>query len=111
LWDDWGGWYDDVPPPQLDFMGLAERVPCIVISPYAKPGYVSHTQYEFGSILKFVEQTFGLASLGYTDARATSLGDSFDFSQKPLKFKKIPAKYPPSYFQNQKPAGVPPDTE
>lgn len=111
LWDDWGGWYDDAPPKQLDFLGLAERVPCILISPYAKPGYVSHTQYEFGSVLKFAEQTFGVTSLGYTDARATSLRDSFDFSQKPLTFKKIPAKYPASYFLTRKPSGVPPDDD
>ena len=45
LWDDFGGWYDDVPPPQLDFVGLGIRVPCIIISPYAKANYVSHTQY------------------------------------------------------------------
>ncbi|MGA8535162.1 MAG: alkaline phosphatase family protein, partial [Candidatus Tumulicola sp.] len=53
LWDDWGGWYDNVPPPQLDFVGLAIRVPCIIISPYTKARYVSHTQYEYGTILKF----------------------------------------------------------
>jgi len=111
LWDDWGGWYDDVPPPQLDFLGLAERVPCIVISPYAKPHYVSHTQYEFGSILKFVEQTFGVASLGYTDARATSIADSFNFRQKPIVFKAIPAKYPTKHFLEQRPSYTLPDDD
>ncbi|HTU82402.1 MAG TPA: alkaline phosphatase family protein, partial [Candidatus Acidoferrales bacterium] len=64
MWDDWGGWYDDAPPPQLDFRGLGLRVPCIVISPYVKRHYVSHTQYEFGSAIKFVEETFGLPPLG-----------------------------------------------
>ena len=49
LWDDWGGCYDHVPPPQLDYTGLGFRVPMIIVSPYAKKGYVSHTQYEFGS--------------------------------------------------------------
>ncbi len=111
LWDDWGGWYDDAQPPQLDFMGLGFRVGCIVISPYAKAGTVSHTQYEYGSILKFVEQTFGLASLGYTDARANSLIDSFDFAQPPIVFKEIPAKYPPSYFLRQRPPGKVPDDD
>jgi phospholipase C len=111
LWDDWGGWYDDAAPPRLDFMGLGFRVGCIIISPYAKAGTVSHTQYEFGSILKFVEQTFGAASLGYTDARANSIVDSFDFSQPPIVFQKIPAKYPPSYFLKQRAPGKTPDDD
>jgi phospholipase C len=103
LWDDWGGWYDNVPPPQLDFKGLGIRVPCIIISPYAKTNYVSHTRYEFSSILKFTEQAFSLPVLGapadgYTDTRANSLVDSFNFTQKPRAFVKIPAKYPISYF-------------
>ncbi len=116
LWDDWGGWYDRVPPPQLDFVGLGIRVPCIIISPYARSGYVSHTQYEFGSVLKFIEETFhlsalGPASRGYTDTRSTSLVDSFDFKQKPLTFKPIPAPYPPAYFLTQPPANYPPDDQ
>jgi phospholipase C len=116
LWDDWGGWYDGVPPPQLDFVGLGIRVPCIIISPYAKAAYVSHTQYEFGSVLKFIEEAFHLRSLGpasggYTDTRATSLVDSFDFKQKPRVFQPIPAPYPPAYFLLQPPSGVPPDSE
>ncbi len=116
LWDDWGGWYDHVPPPQLDFVGLGIRVPCIIISPYAKSGYVSHTQYEFGSVLKFVEETFhlpalGPASGGYTDTRSRSLADSFDFKQKPRAFKPIPAPYPPAYFLTQSPSDEPPDNE
>ncbi len=116
LWDDWGGWYDSVPPPQLDFVGLGIRVPCIIISPYAKSAYVSHTQYEFGSVLKFIEETFALPSLGpasrgYTDTRAHSLGDSFDFKQKPRAFKPIPAPYPPAYFLAQPDSAQPPDSE
>jgi phospholipase C len=111
LWDDWGGWYDDAAPPQLDWEGLAIRVPCIIISPYAKAATVSHTQYESGSILKFIEETFNLPSLGYTDARATSISDSFDFTQKARGFKKIPAKYPPPYFQHERPSFKSPDNE
>ncbi len=60
-WDDFGGWYDHVPPPFADYDGLGVRVPLIVISPFAKKSYVSHVQYEFGSILKFIENRFGLA--------------------------------------------------
>jgi phospholipase C len=120
LWDDWGGWYDDLAPPQLDFRGLGIRVPCILVSPYSRtssaqsPGYVSHTQYEFGSVLRFVEETFGLpalgaASLGYTDARAISLGDAFDFHQKPRSFAPISAPQSREFFLRQVPSGLPPD--
>jgi phospholipase C len=73
-----GLFYDDVAPPQLDEMGLGFRVPMIVASPYAKRGFVSHTQYEFGSILKFLEENWNLGSLGATDERANSIGDIFD---------------------------------
>jgi phospholipase C len=110
VWDDWGGWYDHVPPPQLDYTGLGFRVPMLVASPYAKPGYVSHTQYEFGSILKFLEQTFGLGSLGTTDVRATSIGDVFDFGKPGRKFKIIPAEYSKSYFEQERPSNMPVDT-
>ncbi len=109
-WDDWGGWYDHEPPPQLDYTGLGFRVPMLVISPYAKPGYVSHTQYEFGSILKFVEDTFSLGRLGTTDVRATSIADSFNFKQKRRAFSPIAAKYSQSFFRHQRPSNLPVDT-
>ena len=64
VWDDWGGWYDNASPPQLDFRGLGFRVPCLIISPYAKQGYVSHVQYEYGSILKFIEEVYALVRSG-----------------------------------------------
>jgi phospholipase C len=89
VWDDWGGWYDHVAPPQYNGYELGFRVPLIAISPYAKAGYVSHTTHEFGSILKFVEKLYGLPSLGYTDARADDLSDMFNYSQKPRSFSKI----------------------
>ena len=108
IWDDWGGFFDNAPPPQLDFRGLGIRVPCIIISPYAKRGFVSHKQYEFGSILKFIEEVNGLTlggigpvSEGYTDGRASDLGDAFDFAQKPRKFKPFASKYPTSDFVNE----------
>jgi phospholipase C len=114
LWDDWGGWYDNVPPPQKDFVGLGIRVPCLIVSPYARKGRVIHTQYEYGSILKFVEQTFSLPaigppSFGYTDTRATSLVDSFDFTQKPRRFQTIRAKYPAQHFILERPSLRAPD--
>jgi phospholipase C len=113
-WDDWGGFWDHVPPPQLDYRGLGFRVPLIIVSPYAKKGYVSHTQYEFGSILKFAETTFGLASLDTTDVRANNLTDAFDFSQKPRAFVEIPPQtkgQDKAYFMSLPPDNNPVDTE
>jgi phospholipase C len=100
-WDDWGGWYDHVPPPQYNSYELGFRVPLIVISPYAKHRYVSHRRHEFGSILKFVEETFNLGTLGTTDVRSDDLLDCFDFSQQPSRFKKIDAPLPRSYFERR----------
>jgi phospholipase C len=114
VWDDWGAWYDHVPPPQLSFVGLGMRVPVLIISPYAKKGYVSHTQYEFAGMLKFSEEAFDLprigpASFGYTDTRANDMLDAFDFTQQPRAFKTIPAKYPASYFNTRAPSNKPTD--
>jgi phospholipase C len=89
-WDDWGGWYDNVPPPQVNYTSLGFRIPMIIVSPYARPHHISHTQYDYGSVLRFIEQTFGLGTLGATDASANSIGDAFDFRQKPLAFKRAP---------------------
>ncbi len=83
-WDDDGGFYDHVPPPTLDQFGLGPRVPLIIISPYALPGYISNTQYEFSSVLKFIEELFDLPPLTSRDADANDTTDSFDFSQTPL---------------------------
>ena len=83
----------------------------LVVSPYAKKGYVSHTQYEFGSILKFVENTFGLRLLGTTDVRAKSIADCFDFTQKPRKFVPISAKLPEAYFLHEPPSNEPVDDQ
>jgi phospholipase C len=109
--DDWGGWYDHVKPPQYNAYELGFRVPLIVVSPYARPGYVSHVQHEFGSILKFIEGTFALGSLGYTDARADDLSDCFDFTQAPLTFRTIASKRRASYFQRLPPDGRPIDDD
>jgi phospholipase C len=90
VWDDWGGWYDHVPPPQLDYAGLGFRVPMIVVSPYAKQGFISHTQYEFGSIIRLIEDNWNLGSLGTTDTRAAKIKDAFNFAQKPRAFVPVP---------------------
>lgn len=83
VWDDFGGFYDHVPPPTVDQYGLGPRVPLLVISPYARPGYISHTQYEFSSVLKFVEELFGLPTLTTRDANSNDITDAFDFFQTP----------------------------
>jgi len=95
VWDDWGGWYDHVPPPIDNAYELGFRVPLIVISPYAKRAHVSKVQHEFGSLLAFSEEAFGIpkGALKTTDERADDLHDAFDFSQKPRKF--VPIKAPP----------------
>jgi phospholipase C len=85
FWDDWGGFYDHVPPYVVrDQAGPGPRVPLLVISPYAKHNYVSHTNAEFGTLLKFAETTFGLGSLGTTDASpyVNNLDDFFDWNKK-----------------------------
>jgi hypothetical protein len=84
VWDDFGGFYDHVAPPKVDEWGFGFRVPMIMVSPYAIPGYVSHTTYEFSSVLKFIEENFGLPSLTQRDAQANDTTDSFDFNQNPL---------------------------
>ena len=116
VWDDWGGWYDNAKPPQLDYRGLGFRVPCLIISPYAKTGYVDHRQYEFASILHFIEETYGTGSIGpvwagYTDQRARSLDDAFDFNQQPRPFQPITTKYSISDFLHEPPSNDPVDTQ
>jgi len=82
-YDDFGGFYDHVPPPQVDQFGLGPRVPLLIISPFAKPGYISHTLYEHSSMLKFVETRYHLRSLTARDAAANDMLDSFDFDRPP----------------------------
>jgi phospholipase C len=118
-WDDWGGLYDHVPPPQV-LVNCTQfgcgyvygfRVPLIVISPYAKAQYISKQQHDFGSILKFIENTFNLPSLGYADAAADDLSDCFDFNQTPLQFQTIPAALKAEYFLNDKRPPTDPDDD
>ena len=113
-WDDSGGWYDHVAPPQVDYDGLGFRTGMMMISPYAKHGYISHVQFETGSILKFMEDTFGLDQLAAADTRANDYFDMFDFTQKPRKFTPIPVppNMGPGFFLRQQPQSYdPPDNE
>jgi len=118
-WDDWGGWYDHVPPPQVlvdcSTWGCGYiygfRVPLIVVSPFSKAAYVSHVNHDFGSILKFIEETFGLPSLGYADAIADDLSDCFDYSQSPIQFQTIAAPLDAAHFLNDRSTPLDPDDD
>ena len=117
-WDDWGGWYDHVAPKIIsDGVSWGSgyvygfRVPLIVVSPYAKAKYISHTTHDFGSILKYIETTFGLNSLGYADAYADDLSDCFNLTQPPIPFQTIPAPASASMLLNKKGSAVDPDDE
>jgi phospholipase C len=83
VWDDYGGFYDHVPPPVVDSYGYGPRVPLLVISPYARPGAIVHTTYDFESVLKTAEELFKLPSLTDRDRKARDLLDAFNFAQQP----------------------------
>jgi len=97
-WDDWGGFYDHVAPPRVDALGYGVRVPGLVISPYAKKGYIDHQILSHDAYLKFIEDDFcgGQRINPKTDGRPDSRPDvrenepllgnlvnDFDFSQSP----------------------------
>ena len=117
-WDDWGGWYDHVPPFKVVNDGVSWgsgyvygfRVPLIVIAPYARAAYISHVNHDFGSILHMVEENFNLPSLGYADSYADDLSDCFNFRQQPLVFHTIDAPLKADYFlHDTMPPGDPDD--
>jgi phospholipase C len=72
-WDDYGGWYDHVTPPQVDKYGLGFRVPLLMISPFAKQGHIDHTLSDHASLMKFIERVFNLAPVAHRDATASDL--------------------------------------
>jgi phospholipase C len=103
-WDDWGGWFDHVDPPNVEQwkhdprhperdgnhptwdgtqFRYGSRVGCLVLSPYAKSGYISKVLHSHISLLKFCETTFGLPPLNQRDAKADDMADCFDFTQHP----------------------------
>ena len=89
-WDDWGGWYDHVNPPEVEQwtdgtqFRYGSRVGCIVLSPFAKPRYISHAQHSHVSLVRFCETTFGLPPINARDKAADDMSDCFDFAQNPL---------------------------
>ncbi len=92
-WDDWGGFYDHVKPMQVDPFGFGFRVPLLVISPYAKPGYVDNHAGEFSSVLRFIEDNWGLNQLTNRDTNAHNLAYDFNFQQSPLPPDPQPLKH------------------
>jgi phospholipase C len=111
-WDDWGGFYDHVPPPQKYApYGLGFRIPIICISPYAKHGQLIETQLEPASIILFAEETFGLPSLGREDATANSASAMLDFTQSPAPYKVVSVKLGPKHFLAEKPSYLPVDRD
>ena len=103
-WDDWGGWFDHVDPKSVEAwkhdpkhpewdnnqpkwdgtqFRYGSRVPCLVLSPYAKSGYISTVQHSHVSLLKFCETMFGLSPLNKRDASADDMSDCFDFKRSP----------------------------
>ena len=104
-WDDWGGFYDNVRPPKVDHFGYGLRVPGIVISPYAKAGYIDHQTLSFDAYLKFIEDDFlgGQRLNPKTDGRPDrrpdvrenspilgNLAKDFNFQQKPMAPRILP---------------------
>jgi phospholipase C len=112
LWDDWGGWYDHVAPPQKDYDGLGFRVPMLVVSAYAKQNYVSHAQYETASVLRFIEQRWNLKALAAADARAASpLRDTLNLNAPPRPFSPFATRLGPRDFLSRGHSGRPPDDQ
>jgi phospholipase C len=117
-WDDWGGWYDHVAPTVVnDGVSWGSgyvygfRVPLIVVSPYAKTAYISHVNHDFGSILKLIESTFNLTSLGYADVQADDLSDCFNLTQAPTPFHTIVAPLGGTFFIHDHRPPVAPDDD
>jgi phospholipase C len=89
-YDSWGGWYDHVLPPEVDRYGYGFRVPALLVSPYAKRGAIDHTTLDFTSILRFIEDNWGLAPLAGRDSHAQSIATAFDFSAPPRLPEFVP---------------------
>ena len=90
-WDDWGGWFDHVDPPEVETWHVdgtqfryGSRVGCLVLCPYAKAGYISKVLHSHVSILKFCQHIFALPALNSRVTSADGMADCFNFSQTPL---------------------------
>lgn len=113
-WDDFGGFYDHVPPPIINNIAFGPRVPVIVISPYARTSFVDRTTYDFSSIVRFMSDVFGLAPLPSYAPSIPSIAGMFDFRQRPaapliLQPRRCPTYTPGltawGYFRAARPDG------
>jgi phospholipase C len=121
-WDDWGGWYDHVPPFHVsskttnhwgDGYTYGFRVPLIVVSAYTQAGFVANKPHDFGSILRFVESNFNLATIGpgyYADAFATTI-DGFFSLTTPRPYQVIQASPGGAYFLSEPRSNTGPDDD
>jgi phospholipase C len=118
LWDDWGGWYDHVPPKirhvvEGDYE-LGFRVPFIFVSAYTQSHLIINGRRDFGSIVRFIEHNFGVTpgTLGFADARSRKgLGRFYDLSRTPRQFTQITQRLPTSYFLNDRRQALDPDDD
>lgn len=108
-WDDWGGWYDHVVPPTMDSMGPGFRVPLLIISPWAKHGYVTHRMHTAAGFIKFIENNFNLGTLGTRDAGADVFADCFDYSQQVPVFAPLRTKVTTDQLIHEDDTGPPDD--
>jgi phospholipase C len=100
-YDDWGGWYDEAEPTTFNAFEPGFRIPFVVDSPYAKRGTVDHTVHYMGSVLHYIESTFGLGSLNTSDSRSDDLSSMFNYSQSPLPYTTITSAAKPATLFRQ----------
>ncbi len=113
VWDDSGGWYDHVVPPRFDYEGAGFRVPLIVVSSRSKTGYVSHRRREFGSVLRFIEDNFGVPTLSQRDFKADNLADFFydDRAATSTSYNRLMSSEDEQRSLRSKPSYRPPDDD
>jgi phospholipase C len=104
-WDDYGGWYDHASPPQVDQYGMGFRVPALIISPFAKHGFVDNTLSEHASTLKLIETVFHVPSLGTRDVKASDLLEAFNFNQQARHALVLPGPFVPNHYPLKYPNG------
>ncbi|MGH9919958.1 MAG: alkaline phosphatase family protein, partial [Nitrososphaerales archaeon] len=105
-WDDYGGWYDNASPPQVDQYGFGFRVPALIISPFARQDFVDNTPSEFASTLKLIETLFHVPSMTGRDADASDLLEAFNFDQNPRAPLVLPGPFVPNHYPLEYPNGT-----
>ena len=88
-YDENGGMWDHVAPPKIDRWGPGTRVPTLIVSPFAKKGFIDHTVYDTTAILKLIETRFGLAPLSERDKSSKDMMAAFDFAKPAEKSQDV----------------------